>query len=73
MPVLNNYPGWLAELITKEQCGFAVPPENPKAFADALEQVADQSEQLNQMGKMASKWLKNSLTAPFFLKSSLTG
>lgn len=51
LPVLNNYPGWLAELITKEQCGFAVPPENPKAFADALEQAADQREQLNQMGK----------------------
>lgn len=51
LPVLNNYPGWLADLITKEQCGFAVPPENPKAFADALEQAADQREQLNQMGK----------------------
>ncbi|MFK8985264.1 glycosyltransferase family 4 protein [Acinetobacter seifertii] len=51
LPVLNNYPGWLAELITKEQCGFAVPPENPKVFADALEQAADQREQLNQMGK----------------------
>lgn len=51
LPVLNNYPGWLAELITKEQCGFAVPPENPKAFADALEQAADQREQLNRMGK----------------------
>lgn len=51
LPVLNNYPGWLAELITNEQCGFAVPPENPKAFADALEQAADQREQLNQMGK----------------------
>jgi Glycosyltransferase len=51
LPVLNNYPGWLAELITKERCGFAVPPENPKAFADALEQAADQREQLNQMGK----------------------
>lgn len=51
LPVLNNYPGWLAELITKEQCGFAVPPEDPKAFADALEQAADQREQLNQMGK----------------------
>ncbi|MHC3122498.1 glycosyltransferase family 4 protein [Acinetobacter sp. GN11] len=51
LPVLNNYPGWLAELITKEQCGFAVPPENPKAFADALEQAADQREQLHQMGQ----------------------
>ena len=51
LPVLNNYPGWLAELITKEQCGFAVPPENPQAFADALEQAANQREQLIEMGK----------------------
>lgn len=50
LPVLNNYPGWLAELITKEQCGFAVPPENPQAFADALEQAANQREQLIEMG-----------------------
>lgn len=51
LPVLNNYPGWLAELITKEQCGFAVPPENPQAFADALEQAANQREKLIEMGK----------------------
>ena len=51
LPVLNNYPGWLAELITNKQCGFAVPPENPQAFADALEQAADQREQLIEMGR----------------------
>lgn len=51
LPVLNNYPGWLAELITKEQCGFAVPPDNPQAFADALEQAANQREQLIEMGR----------------------
>ncbi|MEE9903282.1 MAG: glycosyltransferase family 4 protein [Acinetobacter haemolyticus] len=51
LPVLNNYPGWLAELITKEQCGFAVPPENPQAFADALEHAANSREQLVEMGK----------------------
>lgn len=51
LPVLNNYPGWLAELITKEQCGFAVPPEKPQAFADALEQAANQREQLIEMGR----------------------
>ena len=51
LPVLNNYPGWLAELIIKEQCGFAVPPENPQAFADALEQAANQREQLIEMGR----------------------
>ncbi|ENW17512.1 glycosyltransferase family 4 protein [Acinetobacter haemolyticus] len=55
LPVLNNYPGWLAELITKEQCGFAVPPENPQAFADALIQAADHREQLKQMGENSQR------------------
>ena len=40
LPVLNNYPGWLAELITESNCGFAVPPDDPDAFADALERAA---------------------------------
>lgn len=58
LPVLNNYPGWLAELITKEQCGFAVPPEHPSAFADALEQAADDRAQLQQMGVNAQQVAK---------------
>ena len=24
LPVLNNYPGWLAEMITEHQCGIVV-------------------------------------------------
>src|SRR5690606_17314117 len=40
LPVLNNYPGWLADFIQKEECGFTVEPENPLAFADALEKAA---------------------------------
>ncbi|MDD0802383.1 glycosyltransferase [Acinetobacter johnsonii] len=58
LPVLNNYPGWLAELITKEQCGFAVLPENPQAFADALEQAANQREQLIEMGRNSQQVAK---------------
>lgn len=50
LPVLNNYPGWLAEIITTHQCGFAVPPNNPEAFANALEQAASNRQQLQQMG-----------------------
>lgn len=50
LPVLNNYPGWLAEIITKYQCGFTVPPSNPEAFADALEQAAVNRNKLQQMG-----------------------
>ncbi|OIP14930.1 MAG: glycosyltransferase WbuB [Comamonadaceae bacterium CG2_30_59_20] len=51
LPVLNNYPGWLAEMITQHQCGFAVPPDNPAAFADALEQAAADRPALKAMGQ----------------------
>ncbi|NYT84331.1 glycosyltransferase family 4 protein [Pollutimonas harenae] len=40
LPVLSNYPGWLAGMIENEQCGYVVPPADPKAFADALERAA---------------------------------
>lgn len=52
-PVLNNYPGWLAEMITESECGFAVPPRDPSAFADALEAAAADRAQLALMGERA--------------------
>lgn len=53
LPVLNNYPGWLAELINENHCGFAVPPDAPEAFADALEQAANDRSVLPEMKKNA--------------------
>lgn len=50
LPVLNNYPGWLAGMVTEHQCGFACPPDNPDAFADALEAAAADRGALKQMG-----------------------
>jgi glycosyltransferase involved in cell wall biosynthesis len=41
LPVVCNYPGWLAELIQEHDAGIAVPPDNAVAFADALEYLAD--------------------------------
>ena len=55
LPVLNNYPGWLAELIQQTNCGFAVPPENAQLFADALEYAADHRDELVGMGKNAQR------------------
>lgn len=51
LPVLNNYPGWLAEMIVSEDCGFAVAPDNPEAFADALEQAASDRDALRAKGE----------------------
>ena len=51
LPVLNNYPGWLAGMIEENDCGFAVPPDDAAAFADALERAAADREALKSMGK----------------------
>jgi glycosyltransferase involved in cell wall biosynthesis len=51
LPVLNNYPGWLAEAITAERCGFVVAPSDPAALADALERACDDRGELAEMGR----------------------
>lgn len=53
LPVITNYPGWLAGLITEYRCGYAVAPDNPVAFADALEEALHERAQLPQMGARA--------------------
>ncbi len=54
IPVLNNYPGWLAELITRYDCGFAVPPDDAAAFASALEAAAANKVALDRKGENAA-------------------
>lgn len=53
LPVLNNYPGWLADMIIENKCGFTVSPNDPAAFADALEFAADDRNALKKMGNLA--------------------
>lgn len=70
LPVLNNYPGWIADLIREHDCGFVVPPEDPVAFADALEQAAADRKRLREMGRRArqlaeSEFDRNQLAARF--------
>lgn len=58
--MLNNYPGWLAGMIADNQCGFAVEPDSPTAFADALERAADDRESLRAMGSGVEPWRSES-------------
>jgi glycosyltransferase involved in cell wall biosynthesis len=59
LPILNNYPGWVAELIESHGCGKPVPPDNPKAFAEALIYLADHPEECKVM-RVASRQLAES-------------
>lgn len=53
LPVICNYPGWLAELITQHNCGSVVQPNDPASFADILIKLAKDRSQLAIMGKNA--------------------
>lgn len=53
LPVITNYPGWVAELIEKNDCGYSVPPNNIEAFAKAILQAANDLPRLHQQGKNA--------------------
>jgi glycosyltransferase involved in cell wall biosynthesis len=55
LPVLNNYPGWLSEMIEDNKCGYTVPPENSKLFADALENASNNRDIIKSMGVNARK------------------
>ena len=53
IPVINNYPGWLAGLIQENRCGLVVPPGNVAAFADALQRLAADAPECRAMGAAA--------------------
>ena len=50
LPVVNNYPGWLADMINESKCGIAVEPEKPELFANALETLAAHPEMRKEFG-----------------------
>jgi len=58
LPVINNYPGWLAELIIDYQCGMAIPANDDKAFAQALLQLSRNKKQVEEMSENALKLAK---------------
>ncbi len=53
LPVLINYPGWLANVVRENACGYPVPPSDPIAFADALVLASLNADGLRAMGARA--------------------
>jgi glycosyltransferase involved in cell wall biosynthesis len=49
-PVLVNYPGWMSDLVAQHGCGLTVPPDDPEAFADAVESLNAERHKLESMG-----------------------
>ncbi len=53
--VLNNYPGWVADMLKHYQCGVAVPPDDAIAFTKSITNLADNREKLSTMGRNGQK------------------
>ncbi len=58
LPVLINYPGWLAEKVVQYQCGKVVEANHPAAIVDCLMELNDNRSQLLNMGQAALKLAK---------------
>jgi glycosyltransferase involved in cell wall biosynthesis len=71
LPVVNNYPGWLAEMISTHQCGLVVPPGESSAFCDALVRLADDPNARCEWGKnsrlLAEKKFDRTVLAAYFV------
>ena len=51
LPVINNYPGWLSEMINENKLGFVVPADDKEAFAKKLIEIADNKRCLRELSK----------------------
>lgn len=53
IPIVTNYPGWLARMVEDENCGVAVEPGDASALADVLQELAAEPERCLQMGRVS--------------------
>lgn len=71
IPVINNYPGWLAALIRENECGVALSPGDGEAFAHALIKLADNAEERKRMGRNARKLAEQEFSRELLAKRFL--
>jgi glycosyltransferase involved in cell wall biosynthesis len=53
LPVLNNYPGWLAEMIKDNNLGIVTSPGDAREFANALVKLSGDRDRLKDMRREA--------------------
>jgi len=62
LPVLNNYPGWLADMILDNNCGVVVAPDDANALAKALICLSDDPKIRGEYGKNGRKLAESSFS-----------
>lgn len=62
LPVLNNYPGWLADMIIENKLGIVVKPDDPEDFANGLISLLDNESNRIQYGLNARKFAESNFS-----------
>ena len=62
LPVLNNYPGWLADMITENKLGIVVKPDDPEDFANGLINLLDDESKRKQYGLNARQFAEHNFS-----------
>jgi glycosyltransferase involved in cell wall biosynthesis len=63
--VVNNYPGWLADMIQEHRCGVVVPPEDSIALVNSLIELYNKPELCKQMGHAGRQLAENQFSRKF--------
>lgn len=61
-PIIINLKGEASELIEKACCGICVAEENPKALAQAIIELKNNSEKTKQLGENGRNFVENNYT-----------
>lgn len=64
VPIVNNYPGWLAGMIEAAECGIVVPPDDPAALASALRRLAGDAGACRRMGTAGRRLAERDFARP---------
>jgi len=59
LPVINNYPGWVSEIIEKNNCGLVVSPNEPESFVASLIKLKTNPNLVKEMSKNGQKLAQN--------------
>lgn len=67
-PILAAAEGEIPEVISKAECGFCAPPEDPKAFSDIVREFMA-TENKNRLGKNARAYYEANFTRDRFMET----
>ena len=62
VPVIGTNVGGIPELITNNETGILIPPENPSKLAQAVNELLSDKEKAKKLATNANAFVKNNMT-----------